>query len=140
MAVKPTICLYTIRTLELIRHTLRRVLPASMGEIRRSPPQDMTKLSPRSVVLASTLTELVAKLTPKLVEPSVVVVGCASPDGAGMVEVCDLVALVSIRAISHTMSRGHKLCVLDDHLATMLITMPFSANTRVFCKEEDVHG
>ena len=92
------------------------------------------------MVLASTLTELVVKLTPQFVEPSVVVVGCASPDGAGMILVRDLVALVSIRAVSHTMSRGHKLCVLDDHLATMLITMPLSANSRVFCKEEDVHG
>lgn len=100
----------------------------------------MTKLAPRHVMLASTLVELVVKLTPKLIEPSVVVVGRASPDGAGVILVCDLVALVSIRAVSHTMSRGHKLRVLDDHLATMLITMPLSANSRVFCKEEDVHG
>jgi hypothetical protein len=92
------------------------------------------------VVLASTLTELVVKLTPKLIEPSVVVDGCTGPDGAGMVKVSSLVALVSIRAVSHTMSRGHKLCVLDDHLATMLITMPFRTYTRVFSEEEDVHG
>jgi hypothetical protein len=92
------------------------------------------------VVLASTLTELVVKLTPQFVEPSVVVIGCTGPDGAGMILVCDLVALVGIRAVSHTMSRGHELSVLDDHLATMLITMPLSANTRVFCKIKDVHG
>lgn len=92
------------------------------------------------MVLASTLTELVVKLTPQFVEPSVVVDGGTGPDGAGMVEVCDLVALVSIRAVSHTMSRGHKLCILDDHLATMLITMPFCTNTRVLSEEEDVHG
>ena len=92
------------------------------------------------MVLASTLTELIVKLAPQFVEPSVMVDGCASPDGAGVILMCDLVALVSIRALSHTMSRGHKLCILDDHLATMLITMPFRANTRVFCEEEDVHG
>ena len=92
------------------------------------------------MILASTLTKLVAKLTPKLVEPSVMVVGCTGPDSAGVVEVCDLVALVSIRAVSHTMGCGHKLCILDDHLATMLVTMPLSANTRVFSEEKDVHG
>jgi len=100
----------------------------------------MTKLAPRKVMLASTPVELIVKLTPQFVEPSVVIAGCASPDGAGVILVCDLVALVSIRAVSHTMSRGHKLCILNDHLATMLITMPLSANSRVFCKEEDVHG
>jgi hypothetical protein len=140
LAVEPTIRLYTVRTLEVVRHTLRRVNPTSSRERRRSVAQDMTKLAPRHVMLAPTLVELVVKLTPQFVEPSVVVVGCASPDRAGMILVCDLVALVSIRAVSHTMSRGHKLCILDDHLATMLITMPLSANSRVFCKEEDVHG
>jgi len=110
-----------------------------VGE-RRAVAQDVTQLSPRCMVLASTLTELVAKLTPKLIEPSVMVKGCASPNSAGVILVSDLVNSISIRAVSHTMSRGHKLCVLNDHLATMLITMPLSANSRVFCKEEDVHG
>jgi hypothetical protein len=140
LAVEPTVRLYTVRTLEVVRHTLRRINPTSSRKRRRSVAQDMTKLAPRQVMLAPTLVELVVKLTPKLIEPSVVVVGCASPNGAGVILVCDLVALVSIRAVSHTMSRGHKLRVLDDHLATMLITMPFRANTRVFCEEEDVHG
>jgi hypothetical protein len=100
----------------------------------------MTEFPPRCVGLASTPDELVVKLTPQFVEPSVVITGCASPDGAGVVLVCDLVALVSIRALSHTMSRGHELSVLDDHFTTMLVTMPLGTNSRVFCKEEDVHG
>jgi hypothetical protein len=74
LAVEPTVCFYTVRTLELVRHTLRRVLPAIVRKLR-DVAQDVTQLSPRSVVLASTLTKLVAKLTPKLVEPSVVIVG-----------------------------------------------------------------
>jgi len=40
LAVEPTIRLYTIVTLELVRHTLRRVLPASMRE-RRAVTQDV---------------------------------------------------------------------------------------------------
>jgi hypothetical protein len=139
LAVKSTICLYTIVTFKVVRHTLRRVLPAIVRE-RRAVAQDMTQLSPRCVVLASTNAELVAKLTPKLVKPYIVIVRCASPNSAGVILVGDLVNLISILTLSHTMSRGHELSVLDDHFATMLVTMPLSTNSRVFCKEEDVHG
>jgi hypothetical protein len=100
----------------------------------------MPKLAPRKVMLPSTLVELVIKLTPQFVKPRIVVVRCASPNSAGVILVSDLVNLISIRTLSHTMSRGHELSVLDDHFATMLVTMPLGANSRVFCKEEDVHG
>jgi hypothetical protein len=68
------------------------------------------------------------------------VMGCASPDSAGVIEVSDLVDIISPHAASHTMSSGEQLCILDDHLGAMLVTVVLGTLLRITIKEEDVHA
>jgi len=73
-------------------------------------------------------------------QPTIMVMGCASPDGAGVIEVSDLVDIISPHAASHTMSSGEQLCVLDDHLGAVLVTVVLGTFLWITIKEEDVHG
>ena len=102
--------------------------------------QDVTQLGPRCVFFATTLLELDVQFTPQLEQPTIMVMGCASPDGAGMVEVSDLVDIISPHAASHTMSSGEQLCVLDDHLGAVLVTVVLGTFLWITIKEEDVHA
>ena len=65
--------------------------------------------------------ELVSKVVPQVVEPSVVVSRLTGPDRAGMILVGDLVAVFCPRAVSHTVCGGQKLSVLDHHFGAMNI-------------------
>jgi hypothetical protein len=92
------------------------------------------------VFLATTTLELVVQFTPQLEQPAIMVMGCASPDGARVVEVSDFVDIISPHTASHTVSSGHKLCVLDDHLGAVLVTVVLGTFLWITIKEEDVHG
>ena len=58
--------------------------------------QNGLELGPRCVDSALATVELVGKLTEEVEQPSVVIDAGTCPDGARMVLVCDLVALVSV--------------------------------------------
>jgi len=73
-------------------------------------------------------------------QPTIMVMGCASPDGAGVVEVSDLVDIIGPHAASHTVSSGEQLCVLDDHLGAVLVTVVLGTFLWITIKEEDVHA
>jgi len=92
------------------------------------------------VDLATTTHELVVQFTPQLEQPAIMVMGCASPDGAGMVEVSNLVDIIGPHAASHTMSSGEQLCVLDDHLGAVLVTVVLGTFLWITIKEKDVHA
>jgi len=92
------------------------------------------------VFFATTLLELVVEFTPQQVQPAIMVMGCASPDGAGVIEVSDLVDIIGPHAASHTVSSGEQLCILDDHLGAVLVTVVLGTFLRITIKEEDVHG
>ena len=73
-------------------------------------------------------------------QPAIMVMGCASPDGAGVIEVSDLVDIIGPHAASHTVSSGEQLCVLDDHLGAVLVTVVLGTFLWITIKEKDVHG
>jgi hypothetical protein len=139
LTIEPTISVDGVVTLVFVRHTLRRVNPTIGIEVR-VVAQDVTQLSPGCVDLATTTRELIVQFTPQLEQPAIMVMGCASPDGAGMVEVSDLVDIISPHAASEAMSSGHKLCVLDDHLGAVLVTVVLGTFLWITIKEKDVHA
>jgi len=73
-------------------------------------------------------------------QPAIMVMGCASPDGAGVIEVSDLVDIISPHAASYTVSSGEQLCILDDHLGAVLVTVVLGTFLWITIKEKDVHG
>lgn len=101
--------------------------------------QYMLELGPGSMVLTSTHEELIGEVMPKVVEPSVVIRGLACPDGAGVVLVCNLVAVFSPRAIRNTVCSGQKLSVLDHHFGAVNIGMVDGCLLRTFVKVKNIH-
>ena len=83
--------------------------------------------------------ELVSKVVPQVVEPSVVVSRLTSPDRAGMILVGDLVAVFCPRAVSHTVCGGQKLSVLNHHFGAVNIGMVDGCLLRTFVKVENIH-
>lgn len=76
--------------------------------------------------------ELVSKVVPQVVEPSVVVSRLTGPDRAGMILVGDLVAVFCPRAVSHTVCGGQKLSVLNHHFGAVNIGMVDGCLLRAF--------
>jgi hypothetical protein len=83
--------------------------------------------------------ELVSKVVPQVVEPSVVVSRLTDPDGAGVVLVCNLVAVFSPGTVCHTMCGGQQLSVLDHHFGAMNIGVVDCCLLRAFVKVENIH-
>jgi hypothetical protein len=126
------ISLYGVVTLAIVRHTLRRRREAVTRKVRRIVTQDMLELSPGSVVLASTHEELISKVVPQVIKPSVVVSRLTHPDSAGVVLVCNLVAVVSPRTVCHTVCGGQQLSVLDHHFGAVNIGVVDGCLLRAF--------
>ena len=101
--------------------------------------QYMLELSPGSMVFTSTHEELIGKVVPEVVEPSVVVSGLACPDSARVILVGNLVAVLSPRTISHTVCGGQKLSVLNHHFGAVNIGMVDGCLLRTFVKIENIH-
>jgi len=91
------------------------------------------------VLLATAHEELVSKVVPQVVEPSVVVSRLTNPDRAGMVLVGDLVAVFCPGAISHTVCGGEKLSVLNHHLGAVNIGMVDGCLLRTFVQVKNIH-
>ena len=91
------------------------------------------------MLLATAHEELVSKVVPQIVKPSVVVSGLTDPDRAGMVLVSDLVAVFCPRAVSHTVCGGEKLSVLNHHLGAVNIGMVDGCLLRTFVQVENIH-
>ena len=102
--------------------------------------QNMLELGPGSMVLTPTHEELIGKVVPEVVEPSVVVSGLSCPDSAGVVLVCNLVAVFSPRTVCHTVCGGQQLSVLDHHFGAMNIGMVDGCLLRARMKVKNVHG
>ena len=83
--------------------------------------------------------ELVSKVVPQVVEPSVVVSRLTNPDRAGMVLVSDLVAVFCPRAVSHSVCGGEKLSVLNHHFGAVNIGMVDGCLLRTFVQVENIH-
>ena len=91
------------------------------------------------MLLATAHEELVSKVVPQVVEPSVVVSRLTGPDRAGMILVGDLVAVFCPRAVSHTVCGGQKLSVLNHHFGAVNIGMVDGCLLRTFVKVENIH-
>ena len=91
------------------------------------------------MLLATAHEELVSKVVPQVVKPSVVVSRLTNPDRAGMVLVSDLVAVFCPGAISHTVCGGEKLSVLNHHLGAVNIGMVDGCLLRTFVQVENIH-
>jgi hypothetical protein len=91
------------------------------------------------VLLATAHEELVSKVVPQVVKPSVVVSRLTNPDGAGMVLVSDLVAVFCPRAVSYTVCGGQELSVLNHHFGAVNIGMVDGCLLRTFVQVENVH-
>ena len=76
--------------------------------------------------------ELVSKVVPQVVEPSVVVSRLTGPDRAGMILVGDLVAVFCPRTVCHTVCGGQQLSVLDHHFGAVNIGMVDGCLLRAF--------
>ena len=126
------ISLYCVVTLAFVRHTLRRGREPAARKVRRVMGQHMLELSPGSMVFTSTHEELIGKVVPKVVEPSVVVSGLACPDSARVILVCNLVAVFSPRTVCHAVCGGQKLSVLDHHFGAVNIGMVDGCLLRTF--------
>tara|TARA_Y100000385_G_scaffold194534_1_gene201358 strand:- start:550 stop:1050 length:501 start_codon:yes stop_codon:yes gene_type:complete len=133
------ISLYGVITLAFVRHTLRRGREAVTRKVRRIMGQNMLELGPGSMVLTPTHEELIGKVVPEVVEPSVVVSGLSCPDSAGVVLVCNLVAVFSPRTVCHTVCGGQQLSVLDHHFGAMNIGMVDGCLLRTFVQVENIH-
>jgi len=91
------------------------------------------------VLFATAHEELIGKVVPEVVEPSVVVSGLACPDSARVILVCNLVAVFSPRTIRHTVCSGQKLSVLDHHFGAVNIGMVDGCLLRTFVQVENIH-
>jgi len=91
------------------------------------------------VLFATAHEELVSKVVPQVVKPSVVVCRLTDPDRAGMVLVSDLVAVFCPRAVSHTVCSGEKLSVLNHHFGAVNIGMVDGCLLRTFVQVENIH-
>lgn len=78
--------------LVFVGHALRGIRERQELETLGSVAENVLELDPRGVVLASTVVELLSQCRPQLIQPQVVLLRCTSPDSAGMVLVCNLVA------------------------------------------------
>lgn len=58
------------------------------------------------MLFATAHEELIGKVVPQVVKPSVVVSGLACPDGAGMVLVSDLIAVFSPGTVCYAVCGG----------------------------------
>ena len=91
------------------------------------------------MLLATAHEELVSKVVPQVVEPSVVVSRLTNPDRAGMVLVSDLVAILCPGTVSHSVCGGEKLSVLNHHLGAVNIGMVDGCLLRAFVQVENIH-
>ena len=91
------------------------------------------------MLFATAHEELVSKVVPQIVEPSVVVSGITDPDRAGVVLVCNLVAVFCPRTVSHTVCGGQKLSVLNHHFGAVNICMVDGCLLRTFVKVKNIH-
>jgi len=91
------------------------------------------------VLFSTAHEELVSKVVPQVVEPSVVVSRLTNPDRAGMVLVSDLVAVFCPRAVSHSVCGGEKLSVLNHHFGAVNIGMVDGCLLRTFVQVENIH-
>jgi len=126
--------------LVLVGHALRRIRERQELETLGSVAENVLELGPRGVMLASTVVELLSQRRPQLIQPQVVLLRCTSPDSAGMVLVCNLVALICQRTFHHMMRGGHELSVLDHHLGAVLIAVVFGSRLRIAGEKENVHN
>jgi len=125
--------------LVLVGHTLRGIGERVQHEAFGGVAENVLELDPRGVVLASTVVELLSQCRPQLIQPQVVLLRCTSPDGAGMVLVCNLVALICQRTFHHMVRGGHELSILDHHLGAVLIAVVFGSRLRIAGEKENVH-
>ena len=91
------------------------------------------------MLFATAHEELIGKVVPEVVEPSVVVSGLACPDSARVILVCNLVAVFSPRTIGHTVCGGQKLSVLNHHFGAVNIGMVNGCLLRTFVQVENIH-
>lgn len=133
------ISLYCVVTLALVRHTLGWGCEAAARKVGRVVGQDMLELGPGSMVFTSTHEELIGKVVPEVVEPSVVVSGLACPDSARVILVCNLVTVFSPRTVCNTVCGGKQLSVLDHHFGAVNIGMVNGCLLRTFVKVENIH-
>ena len=133
------VSLYGVITLAFVRHTLRRSREPATRKVRRVVRQDMLELGPGSMVFTSTQEELIGKVVPEVVEPSVVVSGLACPDSARVILVCNLVTVFSPRTVCNTVCGGQKLSILDHHFGAVNIGMVNGCLLRTFVKVENIH-
>lgn len=91
------------------------------------------------MLLTTAHEELIGKVVPQVVEPSVVVCRLTDPDRAGMVLVSDLVTVFCPRTVSHTVCGGQKLSVLNHHFGAVNIGMVDGCLLRAFVKVENIH-
>ncbi len=126
------VSLYGVITFAFVGHRLRRGREAVTSKVRRVMRQDMLELGPGSMVLTSTHEELIGKVVPQFVEPSVVVSGLACPDSAGVILVCNLVAVVSPGTVRHAVCGGQQLSILDHHFGAVNIGVVDGCLLRAF--------
>ena len=83
--------------------------------------------------------ELISKVVPQIVEPSVVICRLTGPDRARMVLVSDLVAVFCPGTVSHSVCGGQELSVLNHHFGAVNIGMVDGCLLRTFVQVENVH-
>jgi len=91
------------------------------------------------VLLATAHEELVSKVVPQVVEPSVVICRLTGPDRARMVLVSDLVAIFCPGTVSHSVCGGQELSVLNHHFGAVNIGMVDGCLLRTFVQVENIH-
>ena len=91
------------------------------------------------MLLSTAHEELVSKVVPQVVKPSVVVSRLTNPDRAGMVLVSDLITVFCPRTVSHSVCGGQELGVLNHHLGAVNIGMVDGCLLRTFVQVENIH-
>jgi len=117
--------------LVFVGHALRGIRERQELETLGSVAENVLELDPGGVVLASTIVELLSQCGPQLIQPQVILLRCTSPNGARMILVCNLVALICQRAVHYVVRGGHKLCILNHHLGTVLIAVILGSRLRI---------
>ena len=91
------------------------------------------------MLFATAHEELVSKVVPQVVEPSVVICRLTGPNRSRMILMSDLVAIFCPGTVSHSVCGGEKLSVLNHHLGAVNIGMVDGCLLRTFVQVENIH-